>query len=179
MNTPHARLVQQMVQRERKRFAVMSLQLPSGEQISAPRVIKLAWKITDGDVERLLAYWQHQSALKRWRQSTEDLLNLRSMLQKRSLARTKQPASADTLALTVWNLEQRAMEHMRQHPPVLVAGSWHTPPMLITAADLLPMSMAEMRVVMKRSAKKLREFCSREIASDVHDFRETMARTFV
>jgi hypothetical protein len=79
------------------------------------------------------------------------------------------------LALTVWNLELRAVGHLQQYPPVHVAGKWHTPPMPITVADVLPMTMAEMRPLLRRSAKKLREYCVREIATEVHDFQQAMA----
>lgn len=174
--SPH-RLVQQMVQRERKRFAAMTLVLPTGERIAAPQVLRLAWNVTEGDAERVLDYWKHQSALQRWRGATEDLLSLRTLLQKRS-RRKGRPAhveeAAGVLALTVWNLEQRAVEHLQQYPPVHLAGKWHTPPMSITAADLLPMTVGEMRLLLRRSARKLREYCAREIAAEVHDFRQAM-----
>lgn len=172
--TAMGRMVQQMIQRERKRYAVMTLTMPNGEALSAPRVLKLAWEVTEGDAARVLDYWHHQSALLRWRGATEDLLSLRKMLQPVRRGTRKKEQSAHALALAVWNLEQRATEHLQQYPPVYLAGKWHTPPMPITAADVLPMSMAEMRLLLRRSAKKLREYCAREIAGQVNDFRQAM-----
>lgn len=171
------RMVQQMIQRERKRYATMTLTLPNGDTTSAPRLLKLTWKVTDEDAARVLGYWKHQSALLRWRGATEDLLSLRKLLQKRPQRRgsAKKEQSGEVLALTVWNLEQRATEHLQQHPPVYLGDKWHTHPMPVTAADLLPMSMAEMRLLLRRSAKKLREYCAREIASEVQDFRQAVS----
>lgn len=176
-------MVQQMIQRERKRYAAITLTVPNGDSIPAPRVLKLAWEVTEADAERILEYWKHQSALLQWRGATADLLSLRTILQKRPKRSTKtknrsqkkeEGGSADALALTVWNLEQRAVEHLQRYPPVFVADKWYTAPMSITAADLLPMSMTEMRVLLRRSAKKLREYCAREIAGEVNDFRQAM-----
>lgn len=58
-------MLMQLRSRERKRFNQLSLSSPSGVPMSARMMFQLEWSITIEDVEVLLNYWNHQSALRK------------------------------------------------------------------------------------------------------------------
>jgi len=58
-------MLMQLRNRERKRFNQLSLSSPSGVPMRARMMFQLEWSIAIEDVEFLLNYWNHQSALRK------------------------------------------------------------------------------------------------------------------
>jgi len=161
-----AKVMTQMIQRERKRFSKLRIQSPV---VGAPaRIFKLIWDVRPTDTGRLFKYWNHQTALKRFFQLTSVV----------DMKRIHRHCSAETewrrtqLHLTVWNLEERVQEHLARYPAVLMPHGWHAPPLTITIADLLPLTMSEIMTLHRKSARKLNEFCIKQMQPFVVLFQQ-------
>jgi hypothetical protein len=147
--------------RERKRFQQLV-----GVQVGACAApFAMRWVVQPSDVEFILSYWGHKSAL----QTT----GLSALLAEKVYNRGKSEPRSSKLSLTVWNLRGLVESHLARYPAVQTAqGTWYRPPLVITAAHLVPLTGSELTVLNRRSCAKVAAFCIRTMVDTMTHYQE-------
>jgi hypothetical protein len=169
-------MIQKMRARERKRFGQI-LRAECGvttKEEMACNTLRVQWAVTVEEVQQLLQHWHHRSALIRCgiarllAERYGDRARQRRAARKRKSRKLQPNDDGDAqLQLVVWNFSRLVREHARRHLAMCTKdGHWFRPPLVITAADLVPLASDEMTVLHRRSCRQLAAFCDTLIAPE-------------
>lgn len=151
------RMFIQMRDRERKRFTKLCLQV-EGTRPS----FNLKWKIRLDDIQFMMDYWKDHSAMEE--------CGLSAILTEKA-RRVKSTSHGQSLGLMVWNFRQRVQDHINRYPPIQTDQGLHRPPLVITSADVLPLTLNEQANLNRKGCSKVASFCAKTIEEAVVYYR--------
>lgn len=155
------KLLEQMKNRERRRFQRM--QLPG----VVHTMFKLQFDIDVEDIKRCLRYWKHQSSLKS--------NGLSEVLKENSFSKRRKNGD-EALNLSVWDLPSLVRDHMDINAPVESKDGLSRPPLIITVADVLPLSAQELTVLHRKNRIKLHRQFKEAMHTSYTDYRLCMSK---
>ena len=171
----HGKLLETTRNRERKRFNQAMLRCSAQfAKSSLPwdsLHFSIQWALDASDVKTILNYWHHQSALQSAGLSA--LLSEKMYSRKRPQVGLSRERSTK-LSLTIWNLRGLMHAHMERYPAVQTARGLYYPPLVITTADVVPLTASELTVVHRKSCTKLASFCVKTMECAIGQYREAM-----
>jgi hypothetical protein len=151
------RMFLQMRDRERKRFTRLCHQL-EGTRPS----FNLKWKIKLADVQFIMDYWKDHSALEE--------CGLSAILTEKA-RRVKSTTHGQSLGLMIWNLKQLVQDHIDRYPPIQTEQGAYRPPLFITIADVLPLTLNEQSNLSRKGCSKVASFCVKRIEESLVQYR--------
>lgn len=157
---PLSKSLEQMKSRERKRFHRM--RLPEGV-VHTMFALKIA--INVDDLRRSLCYWKHQSALKS--------CGLSEVLEENSYPKKRSPDEA-ALSMSVWDFPGLVRDHVNRYTPERTPRGLYRPPLVITIADVLPLSTHELITLHRKSRSKLLGFFFKHMQTSCADYKQCM-----
>lgn len=155
------KLLEKLKNRERKRFNQISV-----DGKSAHLLFALQFSMDVSDVACVLAYWRCQSALQP--------SGLSDLISEKMYSRTNN-ARSPALSLTIWDLRGLIRHHVELYPGTLTPQGCYRPPLIITAADVLLLTMPELTVLHRKSCRKLASFCVKAMTESISAYRASAA----